>query len=111
MINPTFQCKDEQLLTPLHLACTYGQISVARILLENGADITSSGEKKQTALHKAAAVGNATLVEMVTFAARQIYGRAEVVRVSTKSGNRLYSLHFQTIHPMINNVKDIIYLC
>ena len=70
-----FQCKDEQQLSPLHLSCTYGQEAVTKLLLENGADIRSSGEKKQTSLHKACAVGNVNLVKMITFAAEQIYGR------------------------------------
>ncbi len=76
------KCKDEQLLTPLHLACTYGMVEVARILLEQGADILVSGEKKQTALHKAASVGNFTLVEMVTDAAHQVYGRKAIATVN-----------------------------
>ena len=58
------------MLTPLHLACTYGQTSTARILLENNADIQCAGEKGQTSLHKACAVGNIALVEMITWSAK-----------------------------------------
>ncbi len=72
------EIKDEQLLTPLHLACTYGMVTVAKILLENGANIRSSGEKKQTALHKACAVGSFRLVDMLTYAAKQMYGKDEI---------------------------------
>ncbi len=54
---------------------------VARILIDEGASLTNSGEKKQTALHKSCAVGSYTLVKMVTYAAEQKYGRKENEKV------------------------------
>ena len=37
------QVRDQQRLTPLHLACAYGRLNEARVLLENGARIESTG--------------------------------------------------------------------
>ena len=53
-------------------------VSAARTLLENGASLKSFGERKQTALHKASANGIFTLVEMLTYAAKQVYGKDEL---------------------------------
>eukprot|EP00094_Tigriopus_californicus_P006606 TCALIF_06362-PA protein Name:"Similar to trpa-1 Transient receptor potential cation channel subfamily A member 1 homolog (Caenorhabditis elegans)" AED:0.12 eAED:0.12 QI:8/0.6/0.31/0.93/1/1/16/267/1355 len=72
------QCKDEQRLTPLHLACTYGQANTAKILLEHGANILSIGEKYQSALHKAAAIGNLELVEMLTAVAKATLNETDI---------------------------------
>ncbi len=69
------------MLTPLHLACTYGMVGATRILLENGASLKNSGERKQTALHKACAVGMFNQVEMITYAAVQVYGKEEFKQV------------------------------
>ena len=80
-MSNVFQSQDEQLLTPLHLACTYGQIEVAKILLESGAQIRSFGEKHQSSLHKAAAVGNRDIVRMLIYAAEQVYGQHEIEQV------------------------------
>ena len=52
VIYKTFQARDKQLLTPLHLACSYEKTDVAKILLEAGAIIRCTGEKLQTPLHK-----------------------------------------------------------
>ena len=46
------QARDKQLLTPLHLACSYEKTDVAKILLEAGAVIRCTSEKLQTPLHK-----------------------------------------------------------
>jgi ankyrin repeat protein len=56
----------------LHLACSYGQLDEARVLLEHGACIDSMGYKKQTALHKACAVGEHNLVAMLIEATVQV---------------------------------------
>ena len=93
----SFQCQDEQKLTPLHLACTYGQIEVARLLLENGASIRSIGEKKQTSLHKAAAVGNVELVKMLIYAVEQVYGPNEVHEVVFQRIMNLLKVHFKKL--------------
>ena len=68
------ECQDEQNLTPLHLACTYGQVANTKVLLNAGADIKSLGEKGQTSLHKAAAIGNTELVILITDATRKSHG-------------------------------------
>ena len=59
------QATDEQQLTPLHLACTYDQVGVVKVLLDSGANIRCSGEKLQTPLHKAAAVGSLEIVDLL----------------------------------------------
>lgn len=62
-------------MTPLHLACTYGQLEATKILVQYNADLMSFGEKKQTSLHKACAVGSVELVEVITEAAKKRLGK------------------------------------
>ena len=45
--------------TPLHNAAQYGHADVAKVLLQNGADVNAVDKFKQTALHLA--VGKDTL--------------------------------------------------
>ncbi len=52
-----------------------------KILLGHGASLRNFGERKQTALHKAATTGNFKLVEMVTSAANRVHGRDELKTV------------------------------
>ncbi len=68
------QIRDEQLLTPLHLACSYGQIEEAAVLLEFNARIDAMGYRKQTALHKACSVGEKNLVALLVEYTLQVYG-------------------------------------
>lgn len=75
------QSRDEQKLTPLHMAVSYGQISSTRILLENGAKVENMGEKKQTSLHKACTVGEIKIVQMLIDCVVQITGDHEVTRL------------------------------
>ena len=56
-----FQARDKQLLTPLHLACSYEKADVAKILLEAGATIRCVGEKLQTPIHKVSKDANMVL--------------------------------------------------
>lgn len=86
MVQP-LQCKDEQRLTPLHLACTYGQANTAKILLEHGANILSTGEKHQSALHKAAAIGNLGLVEMLTAVAKATLNETDIQQANQIESN------------------------
>ena len=72
---------DEQLLTPLHLACSYDQVEVVKVLLANDANIRCAGEKLQTPLHKAASVGSLDIVELLTTAANEKFGIEEVRQV------------------------------
>jgi len=58
-------------LTPLNLACSHGQVVVAESLINHKADLQSVGEKGQTCLHKAAAIGNIELVKLITNAAKE----------------------------------------
>ncbi|KAL8566736.1 hypothetical protein ACOMHN_050384 [Nucella lapillus] len=42
---------EEERLSPLGVACQYGRLGVAKILLEHGADVSVPGPEGQTALH------------------------------------------------------------
>ena len=54
-----------QLLTPLHLACTYDQVGVVKVLLAAGANIRCAGERLQTPLHKAALEGHTDIAQIL----------------------------------------------
>ena len=57
-------------------------METAKILIQFDADLTSSGEKGQTSLHKACAVGNIELVKVITDAARKTLGKKGLAAVS-----------------------------
>ena len=44
------KAQDQQKLTPLHLACSYGQTEIVKVLLEHGANIRGFGEQHQVIL-------------------------------------------------------------
>ena len=76
-----FKAEDASQMTPLHMACSHGQVGVAEALIDCKADLQSVGEKRQTCLHKAAAIGNVDLVRMITNAA-QAQGSDVLLKVS-----------------------------
>ena len=56
--------------TPLILVMSWDDTEAATLLLRGGADVFASGERGDTALHRAAAFGNKGLVEiLLTFGA------------------------------------------
>ncbi|CAB4059561.1 TRPA1 [Lepeophtheirus salmonis] len=64
-IDIQIEIRDQQNLTPLHLACAYGHMDVLRLLLSKGARIQSSGEHNQNVLHKASSVGKIEILELI----------------------------------------------
>ncbi|XP_015765567.1 PREDICTED: uncharacterized protein LOC107344434 [Acropora digitifera] len=57
--------KDQFSLTPLHLACWYGQESVVKLLLEHGADVNATDEFQFTPLHKAERHNHHSIVKLL----------------------------------------------
>lgn len=57
--------KDQDLQTPLHRAARLGQVTVARFLLANQAQVTARGQGALTPLHEAARQGHKTMVELL----------------------------------------------
>ena len=57
--------KDEEGLTPLHLAASWGHKEVAELLIGNGADVNTKDIDGWTPLHKAAWQGRKEIVELL----------------------------------------------
>jgi len=49
--------------TPLHLASSFGHLSVVKLLLEVGSNLETEDNQKETALHSAAKNGQAEIVK------------------------------------------------
>ena len=54
----TFQAKDKQAMTPLHLATIFGHKDIIKLMLNKGARIRERNKNESTTLHLAAAAGN-----------------------------------------------------
>jgi len=54
--------------TPLHLACFFGQVEAAEILVQQGADANAVSPNRIAVIHSAAASRNAALVKLVLHA-------------------------------------------
>ncbi|KAL5011474.1 hypothetical protein ScPMuIL_010025 [Solemya velum] len=64
--NPNFNVKTlKEGRTPLHEAVMRGYLRIARLLIENGADVNVTDSKCSTPIHKAAEAGTAGVVRML----------------------------------------------
>lgn len=71
-------------MTPLHLACSYNQPEIARMLLEAGAQMRIREESGYTPLHLAAAEGAHEIVSMLFQQAERRHKWQEVQEVSAR---------------------------
>ena len=57
--------RDKQGSTALHIAATYDNTAIVKVLLEHGADFTLEDKQSQTPLHRAAQEGCAGIIEAI----------------------------------------------
>eukprot|EP01114_Cavostelium_apophysatum_P015525 TRINITY_DN4242_c0_g1_i1.p1 TRINITY_DN4242_c0_g1~~TRINITY_DN4242_c0_g1_i1.p1 ORF type:complete len:250 (+),score=49.46 TRINITY_DN4242_c0_g1_i1:92-841(+) len=57
--------KDEEGCAPLHYACDRGNVEIAQLLIENGADVNLQDSQGQTGLHYGATVGEADIISLL----------------------------------------------
>ena len=57
--------KDSAYMTPLHLACASGNVTISRMLLDQGASITAKSTELMTPLHTAVYNGNSDVAAMI----------------------------------------------
>lgn len=60
-----FQAKDKTEMTPLHVAASQGSLSVAKCLIEAGADLRSLDEEQMTPLHFACMEGSLEVAQLL----------------------------------------------
>ncbi|XP_033635280.1 transient receptor potential cation channel subfamily A member 1 homolog isoform X2 [Asterias rubens] len=68
-----FEAVDKQLMTPLHMACTHGNLEVAKMLIEKGAQLRCCDEENNTPLLVACTEGHIKIVQLL-FAAGENQG-------------------------------------
>jgi ankyrin repeat protein len=61
-------CRQDDLRTPLHLAAYYGELKVARVLVEHKADVNSQDKEGKTPLHYCLKTPVVTMTIFSTFA-------------------------------------------
>eukprot|EP00903_Cladosiphon_okamuranus_P020320 g18644.t1 len=83
---PHVDARDKQSFTPLHLACTLGNLKAARELLRRGAAVGATNERGSTPLHWAASRGHVQVVKLLV----GVYGAEFTVR----AGNGSTPLHW-----------------
>jgi serine/threonine-protein phosphatase 6 regulatory ankyrin repeat subunit B len=72
---------------PLHFAANCGSLEVVKLLVENGADISSSANDGFTPLHMAASDGYSDVVEfIVEEAIKKGHDKSYILKVSDRSG-------------------------
>ena len=59
------ECCCERKRTALHIAAEKGHVDVAKVLIQNGADVNAVDQAKQTALHIRSSCGHVDVVESV----------------------------------------------
>ncbi|SCV02256.1 LANO_0F16314g1_1 [Lachancea nothofagi CBS 11611] len=64
-IKPDVCLSTSRGITALHLACSKQHVSVAQLLIEEGASVRQKDSRNQLPLHRAASVGNVSLVELL----------------------------------------------
>ena len=57
--------KDSAHMTALHLACVSGNVTISKMLLEQGADIRAKSTELMTPLHTAVYNGNSEVVALI----------------------------------------------
>ncbi|RDD43877.1 Transient receptor potential cation channel subfamily A member 1 [Trichoplax sp. H2] len=107
--NALINIQDNDLLSPLHVACRLGMEEVCRLLLEFDADITMSSADGSFALHYAAASGNITVIQSLLSQARKL-GRNVENEVQMRDCEGQTPLHraiqnwrFQAVEELIEN--------
>jgi len=82
--------------TPLHFACSFGQRSIAKLLLSHGASRTASDSEHRTPLHEAAASGHVGCVALLLGKPGAYKLTPEEVNATASGGQT--PLHFAASH-------------
>jgi ankyrin repeat protein len=64
-MGASVNCADEWDMTPLMYTCAYGRVTLAKLLLEHGADITLRDKLGRNARDVAMEMGETDIVEMI----------------------------------------------
>ncbi|KAF0308713.1 Transient receptor potential cation channel subfamily A member 1 [Amphibalanus amphitrite] len=106
-VNP--EAKDNQQMTPLHMAATYGYPTVTALLLKLDVPLRCVDEEQQTPLHSAAKGGHCRIVSMLIMAARERSGATVVKQMLADRDQRQNSaLHLGVESGSLSTVELLV---
>ncbi|XP_043192938.1 transient receptor potential cation channel subfamily A member 1 homolog isoform X2 [Amphibalanus amphitrite] len=106
-VNP--EAKDNQQMTPLHMAATYGYPTVTALLLKLDVPLRCVDEEQQTPLHSAAKGGHCRIVSMLIMAARERSGATVVKQMLADRDQRQNSaLHLAVESGSLSTVELLV---
>ena len=85
--------------TPLHYAAENGHIEIARLLLQNGADLNVRSNRGRTPLHLAAENGNVDILHLLV---------ENGVDLEVQANNGSRTLHFAALHGHLPFIQELI---